>query len=703
MEDRGSRFLCTSCMIAVFAITVFHTGWLSAQTSYPMLMSIEPVAVQVGQASEVEVSSRYSMHGSTTVFVSGDGVSAEVITDMTVPPDKEPPNLQKIKLRVTVSADAKLGVRDLRLLTPRGTSTLGQLVVVRDPVIYESAKNNTSAEALEVSLPATICGRIERAEDVDFFRFTGTAGTKLVFHVRCMRLQDRIHDLQQHADPLIALRNASGTTIAVADNHFAADPLLSVELPQDGEYFLEVRDVRYQGNQYWQYAIEVNDRPFVQTMFPLGVAAGQTSTVKPAGLHLPSEPPFTVDAPTGAGTRSVELPLRFGEQDTNPIPIVVSDLPMVVESADENNTAESGMPVTLPCGISGRIGDEADIDCYRFTARKGERFSFDVLAREYQSELDSNLRILNADGKRLTENDDIRRFRRTFADSSIENWTAPADGDYVIEIRDLHLRGGDTFPYFLKVTRAEPTFDLYVDTDKTQIFPGGCGVVFVNAVRKNGFQEAIDLAVENVPTGMIAHCGRILPGRDSGCIVFQAHETAEPEMANLRITGTAVVGDDEETITQEASPYQETYQPGGGRGHWPVNWHTVSVGVTADVPRVSLSTYDIALKPGESKRIEVTVERAEGFDKNIQLDMLFRHLNSTYADPLPKGVSIDAKNSQTLLTAGASKGHITLTCAADAAPVEKQQTTVMANVSLNFVMKATYASEPLFVTVLPKE
>ncbi|WP_166828386.1 PPC domain-containing protein [Thalassoroseus pseudoceratinae] len=686
-------------LLSLLMVFVGSVGPVLAQTSYPMLMSIEPVAVQAGEVSEVAVNSRYSMHGSTTVFVSGEGVTAEVITDMTFPPDKDPPKLQKINLRITASEDAQLGVRDLRLLTPRGTSTLGQLVVVRDPVVYEIAKNNTAAEAQEVTLPATICGRIERAEDVDFFRFTGKAGARLVFHVRCMRLQDRIHDLQKHADPLIALRNASGTTIAVVDNHFAADPLMSVELPQDGEYLLEVRDVRYQGNTYWQYAIEVHDRPFVQTLFPLGVAAGQTGTVQPAGVNLPGDQTATVAAPAAVGTQVMELPLQFGDQPTNPVPVVISDLPLITESTDENNTPESAMPVSIPGGINGRISTDADIDCYRFTAKKGERFSFEVLAREFQSELDSNLRILNADGKRLTENDDLRRFRRTYADSGVENWAAPADGDYIIEIRDLHLRGGDTFPYFIKVTRAEPTFDLYLDTDKTQVFPGSCGVVFVNVVRKNGFQDAIDLAVDDMPTGMIAHCGRILPGRDSGCIVFQAHETAEPEMANVRITGSAIVGDDEEKITRVAAPYQETYQPGGGRGQWPVNWHTVAVGVAADVPRVTLSTYDISLKPGESKRIEVTLERAEGFDKNVQLDLQFRHLSRTYADPLPKGVSIDTKNSQTLLTAGATKGHITLTCAADSSPVEKQQAVVMANVSLNFVMKATYASEPLFVTV----
>jgi hypothetical protein len=51
------------------------------------------------------------------------------------------------------------------------------------------------------------------------------------------------------------------------------------------------------------------------------------------------------------------------------------------------------------------------------------------------------------------------------------------------------------------------------------------------------------------------------------------------------------------------------------------------------------------------------------------------------------------------LTGTNSEGFLTFTAAKDAAPTERQQSVVMANVSINFVMKATYASGPLFVTV----
>jgi hypothetical protein len=129
--------------------------------------------------------------------------------------------------------------------------------------------------------------------------------------------------------------------------------------------------------------------------------------------------------------------------------------------------------------------------------------------------------------------------------------------------------------------------------------------------------------------------------------------------------------------------------------------HTVAVGQPSDIRDVKLSTYDVTLKPGESVRIDIELVRGEGFDKNVTLDILFQHLASVFANTLPAGVTIDAKNSQTLLTGLNSKGSITLTTANDAKPADHQQCCIMANVSINFVMKATYSSRPIMISIAP--
>ena len=49
-----------------------------------------------------------------------------------------------------------------------------------------------------------------------------------------------------------------------------------------------------------------------------------------------------------------------------------------------------------------------------------------------------------------------------------------------------------------------------------------------------------------------------------------------------------------------------------------------------------------------------------------------------------------------------SQGHIVLKAAPNAAPIENVPISVLAHVSINFVVKIAYASEPILVTVEPK-
>jgi hypothetical protein len=146
---------------------------------------------------------------------------------------------------------------------------------------------------------------------------------------------------------------------------------------------------------------------------------------------------------------------------------------------------------------------------------------------------------------------------------------------------------------------------------------------------------------------------------------------------------------------------QEIYFPGGGRGHFPVDTHVVSVAGPLDLTSVTLGETEIVLKPGETKTIPVTIARANGFNQNVTLDVIYRHLGTIFGDSLPAGVTMDENASQTLLTGNQSQGSIVLKAAADAKPVERQQISVMANVSINFVMKMTYSGPAVYVSVRP--
>src|SRR5439155_15889731 len=81
----------------------------AAQTSFPMVTHVTPVAVQRGTTAEVTVDCRTStLFGAYRVLVEGAGVTAEVVPAKDAKPaDKPPfPAVASIKLKVTVAADA---------------------------------------------------------------------------------------------------------------------------------------------------------------------------------------------------------------------------------------------------------------------------------------------------------------------------------------------------------------------------------------------------------------------------------------------------------------------------------------------------------------------------------------------------------------------------------------------------------------------
>ena len=84
----GVRRLLKSPSGAVVFWLLLASGTAHAQSSYPMLMSVRPVAVQVGAESTVTFHSRYTMLRSYQVLVTGDGVTAEIQPPMLKPEEE---------------------------------------------------------------------------------------------------------------------------------------------------------------------------------------------------------------------------------------------------------------------------------------------------------------------------------------------------------------------------------------------------------------------------------------------------------------------------------------------------------------------------------------------------------------------------------------------------------------------------------------
>jgi hypothetical protein len=141
----------------------------------------------------------------------------------------------------------------------------------------------------------------------------------------------------------------------------------------------------------------------------------------PHGVHG-----FRLHTPLGVSNQ-----LRFG----------VSALAETKE--DEPNDAAKPQPVKLPAALVGMLGKAGDVDAYRFTARAGEELVFQVVARPLGARLDSILRLFDASGKLVAENNDVDLSR-----DAVLIWKVAEAGTYSIAIEDVeHGGGADGFGY----------------------------------------------------------------------------------------------------------------------------------------------------------------------------------------------------------------------------------------------------------------
>src|SRR5215213_5816946 len=119
------RVKSLSLMLASLCLCAAAVGSSSAQTSFPMITHTHPVAVQRGKTTEVTVDGQQNFHATYKALFEGSGIVAEVATPFKPAPPGQRPVVKSIKLKLTVAPDAALGVREFRLASALGVSSVG--------------------------------------------------------------------------------------------------------------------------------------------------------------------------------------------------------------------------------------------------------------------------------------------------------------------------------------------------------------------------------------------------------------------------------------------------------------------------------------------------------------------------------------------------------------------------------------------------
>ncbi len=125
--------------------------------------------------------------------------------------------------------------------------------------------------------------------------------------------------------------------------------------------------------------------------------------------------------------------------------VVIDDLPSAAVAAESEVQSQAPM-VPLSCSMNGQI-NPVKPRFFKLQAAQGQVISAEVFARRLNSQLDPVLRVTDASGRELAFCDDLPGLE---GDAGVQ-FTAPADGEYLLELRDALYSGGGLHFFHLRI------------------------------------------------------------------------------------------------------------------------------------------------------------------------------------------------------------------------------------------------------------
>jgi len=233
-----------------------------------------------------------------------------------------------------------------------------------------------------------------------------------------------------------------------------------------------------------------------------------------------------------------------------------------------------------------------------------------------------------------------------YGKDSLLHFIAPADGEYIVSIRDVQGLGGQNYAYRLTARHPRPDFRLTVNPKNPNVPAGGTIPLTVTAARMDGFDGPIEISLAGLPAGLHASSGVIAPGQVSTTIALSADANAKLDAAApLKAAGKASIGG--ATFVRLANPDDHL--------------KLISLMPRADI-LMTAETKEVTIEPGGSAEITVSIQRQGDFRGRVPVEV--RNLP-------PRVRVLDVGLNGVLLNEDESRRSFTIEALPNAEPVDQ--------------------------------
>ena len=443
----------------------------------------------------------------------------------------------RLVCRLTLPADAPVSIGAVRLATTKGISSLHLFMVDDLPGVTDRGTNRSPATAQPLTLPVAVDGACDELK-VNYYKFTAKKGQRVSVEAVARRLGSAL-------DPVVRVFDTKGRELAYSDDDPALgrDSRCACEIPVNGDYFIEIRDIDYRGGTKHRFHLRVGNFPLVNFPFPFAAKPGAEAKLVFAGRGVEGLKPFSIPVPERAPGNAVPLAAKFANgHGSEPVSLLIGSANELTE-IEPNDSPTNSQAIKIPAAINGRFAKPNDRDFFQFDVAKDERLVIKGRTRTLGSPCDLYIELLEADGRRLavtklSTNENVS-ISHTFAEG----------GTHRLRVEEINRLGGPEMAYRIEIARPQPGFALSVETERVEGVSGGTAELKVTCERNN-FDGAITLSCEGLPVGF-SLTNNVLTEKSTEVklkVGFPPDFVAG-QIANVHVVGRARVGETEQSVT----------------------------------------------------------------------------------------------------------------------------------------------------------
>ncbi len=565
MTDLVCYSRCRSMLLAALACGAFASVSFAQSVGLPAprLLTTTPMGAKVGSQVEVTISGESIEDADELTFSDRRITAARKLNEA----GQTEPN----KYVVTIAADCPVGIHEARVMTRLGISSSRAFSVGTLDEVTRAAPNTSLATAMELKVNS-ICNGVMTSRAVDHYVFEAKKGQRVIVDCATRGIDSKL-------DATVIVADAAGRDLQVERR----GGVLDFTVPSDGKYVIKVHELTFKGGPAYYYRLGLWE-------LPVGAAVVRQQSTKPVNSF--SWPPQGLK-----------------EQ---------ADL----AESEPNNDRTKTQKISLPCDIAGSFFPAADVDVFEFEAKKGDVWWVEVASERFGLPTDPSILVQHVartgDTEKLT---DVAEFSDIPSPVKVSSngyaYDGPPynagsadilgkleikeDGLHRLQITDLFggTRNDPKNIYRLIIRKAAPDFAIVAwalhmelrngdrnAVSKPLALRGGATMALeVVAIRRDGFDGDIDLAMEGLPEGVTANGLKIPAGQSRGIMLVTANQNAPRAVGSGTFFGRATINGEVVSRPCRLASYA-----------WPIpdSWGEIpSPRLMADVP-VSVSGREFA-------------------------------------------------------------------------------------------------------------